>query len=219
MELKQLVLGGLALITVGSGYFAFLQYHGDVIASNNKVIQANNAKIKDLNNQKNDLTVAKYETVFEQQVKGINLDTIENDYSNQVKSAFDSAYNSKSVADFNKIKPELTQKLGDNLSQVVSDNIGPTSGQAGDVLMTEKLNNIEISFGKFDLGTNNLPVMVVVDYNLPAKLVQPSDGSPVNKDALSRKGLYTFSYNIKTKQTNDVAYKELVKGSASDAQE
>ena len=66
------------------------------------------------------------------------------------------------------------------------------------------LNNVNVSFGKYNVDTKILPVNILVDYKPVV------DDSSATVTVNSKKVMYTFNYNVKDNSDGDVTFTELV---------
>ena len=66
------------------------------------------------------------------------------------------------------------------------------------------LNSVSVAFGKYDVNTHTLPVNILVDYK------PVGEDSSATQQATSKKVLYSFNYNTKTKLDGAVSFTELV---------
>ena len=101
--------------------------------------------------------------------------------------------------------------MGEVLASKVLSNTAPTESQAGKIPMSEKLNSVNVSFGKYDLSSEEIPIMITVDYKVPESLLQSTDSTDsvkTNND-LTKKAIYMLTYNVKSGKQTSLTYDQL----------
>ena len=175
------------------------------IKTTKQAISENNAKIENyLANTKN-LTVQGYQKVIRNKVKNIDIDNIENTLRNDYSQAITEAYNAKTEDEYKAKERDIAAKLGANhlASKVMFQTvIQKINGK--DYLKSNGLNSVSVAFGKYDVNTHTLPVNILVDYK---PVVEDSSAT---QQVTSKKVMYSFNYNTKTKLDGAVSFTELV---------
>lgn len=175
------------------------------IKATKQAISENNAKIENYQANANNLTVKGYQKVIRNKVKNIDIDNIENTLRNNYSQAITDAYNAKTEDEYKAKENDIATKLGSNhlASKVMFQTvIQKINGK--DYPKSNGLNSVSVAFGKYDVNTHTLPVNILVDYK------PVGEDSSATQQAASKKVLYSFNYNTKTKLDGAVSFTELV---------
>lgn len=175
------------------------------IKTTKQAISENNAKIKNYQANTKNLTVQGYQKVIQNKVKNIDIDNIENTLRNNYSQAITEAYNAKTEDEYKAKERDIAAKLGANhlASKVMFQTvIQKINGK--DYPKSNGLNSVSVAFGKYDVNTHTLPVNILVDYK------PVGEDSSATQQATSKKVLYSFNYNTKTKLDGAVSFTELV---------
>ena len=175
------------------------------IKTTKQAISENNAKIENYQANTKNLTVQGYQKVIRNKVKNIDIDNIENTLRNDYSQAITEAYNAKTEDEYKAKERDIAAKLGANhlASKVMFQTvIQKINGK--DYLKSNGLNSVSVAFGKYDVNTHTLPVNILVDYK------PVGEDSSATQQATSKKVLYSFNYNTKTKLDGAVSFTELV---------
>lgn len=175
------------------------------IKTTKQAISENNAKIENYQANTKNLTVQGYQKVIRNKVKNIDIDNIENTLRNDYSQAITEAYNAKTEDEYKAKERDIAAKLGANhlASKVMFQTvIQKINGK--DYLKSNGLNSVSVAFGKYDVNTHTLPVNILVDYK---PVVEDSSAT---QQVTSKKVLYSFNYNTKTKLDGAVSFTELV---------
>ena len=175
------------------------------IKTTKQAISENNAKIENYQANTKNLTVQGYQKVIRNKVKNIDIDNIENTLRNDYSQAITEAYNAKTEDEYKAKERDIAAKLGANhlASKVMFQTvIQKINGK--DYPKSNGLNSVSVAFGKYDVNTHTLPVNILVDYK---PVVEDSSAT---QQVTSKKVLYSFNYNTKTKLDGAVSFTELV---------
>ena len=175
------------------------------IKTTKQAISENNAKIENYQANTKNLTVQGYQKVIRNKVKNIDIDNIENTLRNDYSQAITEAYNAKTEDEYKAKERDIAAKLGANhlASKVMFQTvIQKINGK--DYLKSNGLNSVSVAFGKYEVNTHTLPVNILVDYK---PVVEDSSAT---QQVTSKKVLYSFNYNTKTKLDGAVSFTELV---------
>ena len=175
------------------------------IKTTKQAISENNAKIENYQANTKNLTVQGYQKVIRNKVKNIDIDNIENTLRNDYSQAITEAYNAKTEDEYKAKERDIAAKLGANhlASKVMFQTvIQKINGK--DYLKSNGLNSVSVAFGKYDVNTHTLPVNILVDYK---PVVEDSSAT---QQVTSKKVMYSFNYNTKTKLDGAVSFTELV---------
>lgn len=175
------------------------------IKTTKQAISENNAKIENYQANTKNLTVQGYQKVIRNKVKNIDIDNIENTLRNDYSQAITEAYNAKTEDEYKAKERDIAAKLGANhlASKVMFQTvIQKINGK--DYPKSNGLNSVSVAFGKYDVNTHTLPVNILVDYK------PVGEDSSATQQATSKKVLYSFNYNTKTKLDGAVSFTELV---------
>lgn len=175
------------------------------IKTTKQAISENNAKIENYQANTKNLTVQGYQKVIRNKVKNIDIDNIENTLRNDYSQAITEAYNAKTEDEYKANERDIAAKLGANhlASKVMFQTvIQKINGK--DYPKSNGLNSVSVAFGKYDVNTHTLPVNILVDYK------PVGEDSSATQQATSKKVLYSFNYNTKTKLDGAVSFTELV---------
>lgn len=210
--MKKIIIALLLVLNVVTLIFTVKSFKDlKVVEANKGSIAINNAATKYYVNKKNNLTVTTYEKSLQNQVKNLNLDDIENSIRQKYIQGFTDAYSANTEEKYNSVADKLSDYLGEALASKVLANIAPTESQAGKVPMSENLNNVDVSFGKYDISSRELQIMITVDYNVPEALLQATDSTDSTKLAnnISRKSVYVLTCNIESGKQTNITYNQL----------
>ena len=175
------------------------------IKTTKQAISENNAKIENYQANTKNLTVQGYQKVIRNKVKNIDIDNIENTLRNDYSQAITEAYNAKTEDEYKAKERDIAAKLGANhlASKVMFQTvIQKINGK--DYPKSNGLNSVSVAFGKYNVNTHTLPVNILVDYK------PVGEDSSATQQATSKKVLYSFNYNTKTKLDGAVSFTELV---------
>lgn len=175
------------------------------IKTTKQAISENNAKIENYQANTKNLTVQGYQKVIRNKVKNIDIDNIENTLRNDYSQAITEAYNAKTEDEYKAKERDIAAKLGANhlASKVMFQTvIQKINGK--DYPKSNGLNSVSVAFGKYDVNTHTLPVNILVDYK------PVGEDSSATQQVSSKKVLYSFNYNTKTKLDGAVSFTELV---------
>ena len=210
--MKKIVIVLLSVINVVALILAYKSYKDlSVVEANRSSIAINSAATKYYTNKKKNLTVADYEQKLQKQVKNLNLDNIENEIRQKYVQGFTDAYSANTEEKFDAMADKLSDSLVEVLASKVLSNTAPTESQAGKIPMSEKLNSVNVSFGKYDLSSEEIPIMITVDYKVPESLLQSTDSTDsvkTNND-LTKKAIYMLTYNVKSGKQTSLTYDQL----------
>ena len=143
--------------------------------------------------------------MIRKKVSYLNLDNTENTLRKNYTEAITDAYNVKTEDEYNSKEKDIASKLGTD--HLISTVLGKTIVQkikGKDYPQSNGLNNVNVSFGKYNVDTQILPVNILVDYKPVV------DDSSATETVNSKKVMYTFNYNVKDNLDGDVTFTELV---------
>ncbi|OQR18817.1 hypothetical protein [Ligilactobacillus salivarius] len=175
------------------------------IKTTKQAISENNAKIENYQANTKNLTVQGYQKVIQNKVKNIDIDNIENTLRSDYSQAITEAYNAKTEDEYKVKERDIAVKLGSNhlASKVMFQTvIQKINGK--DYPKSNGLNSVSVAFGKYDVNTHKLPVNILVDYK------PVGEDSSATQQVSSKKVIYSFNYNTKTKLDGTVSFTELV---------
>lgn len=163
--MKKILIGIFVILDLCIGYQCFNEMRQ--LPNTSKIHRECLAKKSQLNSLKKDtqeINPQSIEKVIAKQ--NINLDAIEDQTRDNIKSALDMAYNqTHNKHDFSNLKNKLPNLVGKNLSSCIIDQSRPTIISSGEQFPNLKLNDYTITFGKFDLLSRTIPVEVLVNFN------------------------------------------------------
>ena len=203
-KIKKIGIIAVILLDLLFLYLSFVSYPKQIRNSEQKISE-NQAKISDYKVKTNKLTYKSYQKVIRKKVSYLNLDNTENTLRKNYTEAITDAYNVKTEDEYNSKEKDIASKLGTD--HLISTVIGKTIVQkikGKDYPQSNGLNNVNVSFGKYNVDTQILPVNILVDYKPVV------DDSSATETVNSKKVMYTFNYNVKDNLDGDVTFTELV---------
>lgn len=203
-KIKKIGIIAVILLDLLFLYLSFVSYPNQIKNSEQKISE-NQAKISDYKVKTNKLTYKSYQKVIRKKVSHLNLDNTENTLRKNYTEAITDAYNVKTEDEYNSKEKDIASKLGTD--HLISTVLGKTIVQkikGKDYPQSNGLNNVNVSFGKYNVDTQILPVNILVDYKPVV------DDSSATETVNSKKVMYTFNYNVKDNLDGDVTFTELV---------
>ena len=203
-KIKKIGIIAVVLLDLLFLYLSFVSYPNQIKNSEQKISE-NQAKISDYKVKTNKLTYKSYQKVIREKVNYLNLDNTENTLRKNYTEAITDAYNVKTEDEYNSKEKDIASKLGTD--HLISTVLGKTIVQkikGKDYPQSNGLNNVNVSFGKYNVDTKILPVNILVDYKPVV------DDSSATETLNSKKVMYTFNYNVKDNSDGDVTFTELV---------
>ena len=203
-KIKKIGIIAVVLLDLLFLYLSFVSYPNQIKNSEQKISE-NQAKISDYKVKTNKLTYKSYQKVIRKKVSYLNLDNTENTLRKNYTEAITDAYNVKTEDEYNSKEKDIASKLGTD--HLISTVLGKTIVQkikGKDYPQSNGLNNVNVSFGKYNVDTQILPVNILVDYKPVV------DDSSATETVNSKKVMYTFNYNVKDNLDGDVTFTELV---------
>lgn len=203
-KIKKIGIIAVILLDLLFLYLSFVSYPNQIKNSEQKISE-NQAKISDYKVKTNKLTYKSYQKVIRKKVSYLNLDNTENTLRKNYTEAITDAYNVKTEDEYNSKEKDIASKLGTD--HLISTVLGKTIVQkikGKDYPQSNGLNNVNVSFGKYNVDTQILPVNILVDYKPVV------DDSSATETVNSKKVMYTFNYNVKDNLDGDVTFTELV---------
>ena len=203
-KIKKIGIIAVILLDLLFLYLSFVYYPKQIRNSEQKISE-NQAKISDYKVKTNKLTYKSYQKVIRKKVSYLNLDNTENTLRKNYTEAITDAYNVKTEDEYNSKEKDIASKLGTD--HLISTVLGKTIVQkikGKDYPQSNGLNNVNVSFGKYNVDTQILPVNILVDYKPVV------DDSSATETVNSKKVMYTFNYNVKDNLDGDVTFTELV---------
>lgn len=177
----------------------------------NAKIDENTIKMQNYKKATKAMTLKKYDNKVSEDIakKSINLRDIENGLTKDLTDGFTQAYNdTHTKGEFDNLENELYKKVGYLLASKILNLSAPTISQAGEIPGFDKLNSISISYSPYNIENNTIDILILVDYNIPANLVQSTDGNADSPNT-NKKAKYTVTYNVKTREYSNLEYAEL----------
>lgn len=168
----------------------------------------------DRKNLKKDIASVKSDVIFYQNAKKDYTATkIENDISNSkinivdkmnranslITDSFRRVYSeTKDEQAYSSLKSNLSP-LGKDLSSILINLSAPTVNQTGKAIYPyDTMTGIKISFGKYDLSTQTMPCLVLVDWESPTvEATTTGVKADDRKTRTSGKDFFILNYNLK----------------------
>lgn len=213
---KHTVLIVLVILNIVAGWMAFSDRPSASGAdSNAKQIQYDQNKLKKFGSNSTAKTKVNFQKQTDAKISSqkIQLDQEKDHLTKRLTQGFKLAYaQTHNTADYKKLKSTLPDLLGQSLTKKVLALDKPVVSEAGEFPNFDKLNDLQVSYGLYDIKTQTIKVMVYVDYSNPKTFLQSGD---TNTQKLEQKAYYTFDYNFGKQSYSNIAYVQL-KGASDD---
>lgn len=150
MTIAAIWIGGIA-IHLGVGANSQLQTAKQAYRVNQTAIQQNHKRT-------NSLTKSSVSKMMLSNT--VNVDDAKKDATDRINNAFNTAYGSVDKDKFNDAKKSIKQQLGSQFGNKLANLINPD----GSIPYGNSIQECKIGFGKYDVNSGNMPVVITVKY-------------------------------------------------------
>lgn len=134
----------------------------------------------------------------------VDLNNVKKQLTQKINSAMNIAYGqTHNKKDYAQTQSKLPGLVGDDFAQLICKQVKGSITQAGYNYPSQKLDNCHIAFGKYNMDSNTLPVMIAVQNDNNQALVTQQG---LGKTSF---GLYTATYNTRTHRFTHVSYTKM----------
>lgn len=192
--IKQIIAGILTISALGIGGITVKQVNdpNGLLQSSKRQYREDQRANSSYKQRTKDLTKGKVEASMAKDQ--VDLDAAKKDASDRVNNAIKTAYSGVTKDNYKQAKSDINKQVGPVFGKEIVALLNPHAN----IPYSTNLEEVKVGFGKYDISTYKIPMVITVKYKA------------TDKSTTDSYDYWRVSYNAKTKEFSDVHYKAII---------